>query len=216
MILAPFFRLLDMGRTVGMPRALWSVPSWALRRDFVVLVRDLREALPEPQQIPNVRWTVLGHLDLARVRTLDPGIPEAAIDAWYGEGQQCVLGWFGDVLAYMHWDSTTPAYLWYLRKTLHLRDGESYAGHSFTAPAFRNRGLNRAGHLVALQRLRGNGCTRSISIIARWNAPSLAVADRLSRQPVGTVGYWNVGAVRRYHTSGRVRLGGQNEIYVER
>jgi len=87
-----FFRLLDMGRTVGMPRALWAVPDWAVRREFIVLVRDLRRAVPEPRSIPNVRWTTLAAADLARVRTIDPGLPTGLIDAWYAEGQHCLLG----------------------------------------------------------------------------------------------------------------------------
>jgi GNAT superfamily N-acetyltransferase len=129
----------------------------------------------------------------------------------------CLLGWFGEVLAYVQWDTTAPAYLWFLHRTLRLLEGDAYTGHGYTVPAFRGRGLHQAGHLMALQRARRNGCIRSISIVARWNAPALAVAEGIARRRrVGTVGYWAMGAARHYHASGAVWLSGQAELYVER
>jgi len=116
----------------------------------------------------------------------------------------------------MRWDTTAPPHLWFLGRTLRLLEGDSYSGHGFTVPVFRGLGLHLVAHLMALERARARGCARSISIIARWNAPSLAVADRVLRQTVGTVGYWNVGGARRYPASGAVRLTGRHELYVER
>ncbi len=211
------FRLVDMGRTVGVRRASWAVPWWMIRRDFIVLVCDLRGALPEPPVSSDVRWTTLAEADLTRVRTIDPALSEATVDRWHDEGRECTLGWLGDALAYVRWDATASPYLPFLGRTLRLLDGDSHSAHAFTHPAFRRRGLHAAGHLRALQLARRRGYTRSISLAAWWNTPALDVAERAARRKrAGTIGFWNLGPLRRYDASGAVRLAGSTEFYVER
>ena len=137
------FRLVDMGRTVGVRRASWAVPWWTIRRDFIVLVCDLRGALPEPPVSSDVRWTTLAEADLTRVRTIDPALSEATVDRWHDEGRECTLGWLGDALAYVRWDAAASPYLPFLGRTLRLLDGDSHSAHAFTHPAFRRRGRRR-------------------------------------------------------------------------
>ena len=212
-------RLADACRTLGFPRALWVVPGWTVHRRFVVSVCVLRAALPEPPQGLDLRWTELAatDADIVRLRSIDPASCEAEIARRRREGQACTLGWLGDQLVYVRWDSRgRHTFLPFLGRTLCLLDGDVYSAHACTSRVLGGHGIHSTFHLRALHRARELGFVRSISIAAWWNTPALRAGEKAGRTCAGTVGFTRTPRGRRYFAAGAVRLDGTASFHVER
>ena len=202
-----FYRLLDAKRTLGFKKMIWVTPRWLMRREYLVLVRDLLLPLPEIPTHESMEWTSLTEAEVPRVLAINPVMSEAEIQRRWREGQECLLCWIGGSLAHYRWDTCRAAYLPYLGKTLCLQQGDIHAPDIFTHPAFRGRGIHLVSSLMALRRARDLGFSRSITIVAWWNAPALQVnRQKTNRTIAGTVGYWNIGPWRYYSTTGDVWL----------
>ena len=195
---------------------LWIVPGWMIRREYLVLVRNLRLPLPEIPSGESMEWTTLTEAVIPSVLAINPALSEAGIRRLWAEGQECLLCCMSGALAHYRWDTTTSAYLPYLGKTLSVLEGEdTIDSESFTHPAFRGRGMYSVSTIMALHRARDRGLTRSIGIVAWWNAPSLLVhLSKAGCTVAGTVGYWNMGLWRRYFATGDVCLDKGASIYV--
>jgi len=202
-----FYRLLDVYRTLGLRRTLWVTPSWLIRREFLVLVRDLRLPLPDLPACGPMRWAPLTEADIPQVCAINPAMTEAEIRRRWGEGQECLLCWVGDSLAHYRWESTRPAYLPYLGKIFQVLEGDILISEAFTHPAFRGRGINSLASILALHRARARGLRRSIALVAWWNTPAMRSSwQKAGRVIVGTTGYWNLGLCRHYFATGDVGL----------
>jgi len=210
-----YYRLLDAYRTLGLRRMLCVAPQWLLRQDYLMLVKDLRSPLPEVPAREFLRWTGFTEAQIDRVLAINPALSEAEIRRRLKEGQECLLCWVGESLAHYRWDAPASPYLPYLGKTLRYLQGDIHATDIFTHPAFRGRGIYTASSIMALYRARDFGLSRSISIAARWNAPSLRVnLQKTGRSVAGTVGFWNAGLWRFYFTTGAVCLDGSNGVWI--
>ena len=208
-------RLLDANRTLGIRRLLWVAPQWLLRQEYLVLVKDLRLPLPGIPANESLRWTPLTESQIDQVLAINPALSEAEIRRRWEDGQECLLGWIGEALAHYRWDATLSPYLPYLGKTLRFLEGDIHGTDNFTHPAFRGRGIYTASSIVALHRARDHGLSRSIGIVAWWNAPSLRVnLQKIGRSVAGTVGFWNAGLRRYYFTSGDVCLDESGSIWI--
>lgn len=208
-------RLLDAYRTLGLRRMLWVAPQWLLRQEYLVLVKDLRLPLPEVPAHESLRWTGFTEAQIDRVLAINPALSEAEIRRRLKEGQECLLCWIGESLVHYRWDATASPYLPYLGKTLRFLEGDIHATDIFTHPAFRGRGIQTASSIMALHRARDLGLSRSIGIVAWWNAPSLRVnLQKTGRSVAGTVGFWNAGLWRYYFTTGNVYLDDSVDIRI--
>lgn len=209
-------RLLDAHRTLGFRRMLWVAPLWLVRRKFLVLVRDLRLPLPEVPPHEPMEWTPLTGAEIPRVLALNPVMSEPEIRRLWREGQECILCWIGKSLAHYRWDTHKATHLPYLGKTLRLIEGEdTMDSGSFTHPVFRGRGIYTVSTIMALHRDMNSGLTRSITIVAWWNIPSLrAHLSKAGYTVAGAVGYWNMGLWRCYFATGDVCLDKGASIYV--
>ena len=206
-------RISDGVRMVGW-RALWIFPSWAVRRNFTVMVKDLRRIPPLPDS-DDVRCVLLNEADIARAVEIEPTMTEEEIRHRWEEGQECLVGWIGDTPAGLHWDTMRSLYLSFLGKTLRLAAGDSYAGHGYTHPRFRGRGVHPRLSLTAMHRARDRGARRSISLTAVWNRAAHHIGfDKLERKVAGSIGYWTLGCGRRYTTTGDVRLESDGSFHV--
>lgn len=209
------FRLVQAYRTLGGRRLLRVLPQWLVRQEYVVLVRDLGQPLPEIPPHQPLRWTQLTEAEIPRLRAINPALSDADIHRRLREGAECVLCWIGNALAHYWWETARPAHLPYLRKNFLPLEGDIYVGEAFTHRAFRGQGITTATAIVALHRARDRGFSRSIGITAWWNAPSLRVSwQRTGRTLAGTVGCWRVGPWRRYFVTGDVHFDGDTSISV--
>lgn len=209
------FRILDASRTLGIAGTLSVGPRWLVRREFLVLVRDLGRPIQEFPSPRSMRWTALMDADVPRLCAINPTISEAAIHRRLEEGQQCLLGWLDGSLVHFRWDTVGPAYLPYLGRTLQPLEGDLITIEAFTHPACRNRGMHSASTSLVLRRARERGLARSITAVAWWNAPGLRVTrEKAGRAVAGTVGRWSLGPWRHDFATGAVRLHASGDLCV--
>jgi len=196
--------------TLGLWRTLWLAPRWKIRKRFLVLVTALRSAAGAPAMHGSqaaVEWTVLTEADIDAIRTAHPRVSDAELRCRWHEGQECVGGWVDGTLAHVRWDSDRRTYLPYLRRAFEPLTGDTFVVEAFTRPDFRGRGIHAQSTAFALDRARARGFTRSITMVAWWNAPALHVLrDKAGREVAGSVGYWQLGPVIRHFATGSVRL----------
>jgi GNAT superfamily N-acetyltransferase len=192
-------------RIVGLPTLLRIGPGWLARRSFLVLARDLEDDLPDVTSVPGVSWSSLEETHVPTLLAANPLLTGDEVRRRLHDWQACRLAWIGGVLAHYHWGATGRPYLPYLHRRVRLHPGDYLVAETFTAPAFRRRGLHTAASLRCLQEARALGFARLVGFIASWNTPSLIVAQRrMGRRVVGVAGSWALGPLRFGFTRGAV------------
>ena len=208
-----------MYETLGLWRALWLSPRWQVRKEYIVLAKDLRTETPKlltETQVP-VRWTVLTEAEIPSLRAANPALSETEMRRRWQEGQECVGGWVDDSLAHYRWDTWTRTYLPYLKRDFEPREGDALVFDAFTHRAFRGKGIHSLSTALALDRARQRGFARSITMVAWWNRAALRVVfEKAKRDVVGTVGYWQLGTATKHFVSGSVRFCALGHVYVDR
>jgi GNAT superfamily N-acetyltransferase len=198
--------------TLGLWRTVWLAPQWKLRKRFLVLVTALQPAVDAPALRGSktaVEWRSLTEADIDAIRATHPGVSDTELRRRWHEGQACVGGWVDGALAHVRWDSDRRTYLPYLKRAFEPLTGDTLVVEAFTRPDFRGRGIHSQSTALAFDRARARGLTRSITMVASWNAPALHVLrDKAGREVAGSVGYWQVGPVIRHFATGAVRLAG--------
>jgi len=200
-----------MYETLGLWRALWLSPRWQFRKCFLVLVTELGSSVTAPAlRAPRiaVEWTALTEKDVPLIRRAHPKLPEAELRRRWREGQECIGGWVDGSLAHVRWESARRAYLPYLRRAFEPLAGDTLVVDAFTRPAFRGRGIHSQSTAFTFDRARERGFTRSITMVAWWNAAALRVLQqKAGREVAGTVGYWQIGPATRHFATGAVVVG---------
>lgn len=199
-------RLRDSVRSIGVARLLWIAPCWLVARRFRVLSLDLTFPPSSPTPLWPWRASILHEDEIRQVLALDPRLSEKEIRRRWARGQECHLGWSGDVLVHHRWEAIGPVELPYLALTLQPADGECYVFDIFTQPGVRGRGVYTAVALWSLERARQSGLRRSLALVAWWNRPSLAACNKIGYATVGTITRWRLGPRPLYSTAGRVRV----------
>jgi hypothetical protein len=209
------YRVLDVGRTIGVVRLAGTAPRWLVRREFLVTVKDLSGPLPRPVRGADVVWRRLAAAEIPRLLAESPTLTEAEVWRRFREGQECWVGWTHDIPVHWRWETNTEAYLPYLRRAVRPLDGDRWIVDVYTHPSRRRHGLYTAATVAAMHRARERGHRRLIGLIAAWNTPARRVAEQeLQRAVVGTVGYWAIGPWRPPLARGRVHLDDQGRVFV--
>ena len=72
---------------------------WQVRREFLVLVTDLRAPTPptlsRAATVP-VRWETLTEADMPAIHAANPKLSDAEMRRRWREGSECVGAWVGD------------------------------------------------------------------------------------------------------------------------
>ncbi len=208
-------RFLDAYKNLGFSKMLRIGPRWLVHRKYLVIVRDLSHHPPEVPTHKPMHFTTLAENEISQVSTITPSMSEAEVRRRWGEGQECFLSWIGGILASYRWAITRPAFLPYLGKTFRPLEGDILAGPFYIHPAFRGGGIYTVLNIMAMHRAYDDGFSRTIAVLAWWNAPSLKVNQlKTGGTVVGTVGYWDAGLWRRYFASGDVCLDDDTSFYV--
>lgn len=207
-----------MYETLGFWRALWLAPRWWVRKEYLVLVKDLRAVGPSLPPLgggPSARWTTLTEFDIPSLRAANSKLSEAELRRRWNEGQECLGAWIDGALAHYRWDTPRRAELPFLKKVFCPDLGDTLVFEAFTPRAFRGRGLHTRSTVLAFERDRARGLTRSVTLVAPWNVAALRVTrDKAAREMAGTVGYWELGVFTRHFATGAVRLGADGEVAV--
>jgi GNAT superfamily N-acetyltransferase len=201
-VIPTVYRFVELARILGPRRAGGIALRWLLRREYLVFCRDLRLPLPDIPVPVGLAWTAMTEPDIPRLRAVNPLMTEREVRRRIRAGQTCLLGWLDDRLAHYRWDATGPLWLPYLGKRFQPLSGDAIGDESFTHPAFRGRGIDACGVQQAYRAARTQGCTRSITLVARWNAASRRTQAKAGRRMVGSVGYRLLGLEKRYFVTG--------------
>jgi hypothetical protein len=204
--------------TLGVWRALWLSPRWQVRKEYLVLSKDLRTvdtggSAAHGGGSPMSR--AVTEADMPSLRAANPHLSEAEMRRRWGEGQTCEAVWIGPSLAHYRWETDRRCYLPYLRKTFEPLRGDTFVTEAFTHRSFRGQGIHTQLTVWSLVRARDRGYRRSLTTVAWWNAPARRVVlHKVGREVVGTVGYWNFGIGTRHFATGDVRFGPAGQVYV--
>jgi hypothetical protein len=208
-------RVQDLSTDMGWRGVLRIAPRWLVCRRYFGVVADLHGLDLERPRPPEIRVAPLGAREVPALSEVVRTMTRDEVARRLDEGQQCTLGWWGEELAHVRWDSTVPVYLPYLGRVLRPGPGDQIVVGIHTAPAFRGRQLAGAVMMDTARRARAAGVSRLVWLVAWWNVRSLALTDQLVSQVQGTVGYWALGPCRRYFASGRVRLGADGAVCID-
>ena len=143
--MTPLRRVADVRRTLGLRRFLATLPRWALRPEFHVVVRDLGMPLPAISPLAGVRWAPLSWRDAAAITALNPALSALEQRRRWEEGQICVGGWLDAALVHSWWETTRPAYLPYLGRSFRPARGDVCVVEAFTAPGCARPGYQLGG-----------------------------------------------------------------------
>jgi hypothetical protein len=134
-------RFLARAELLGLRTALGTAPSWLMRPAYQVVTRNPRLSLPEMPPAAALRATELTEDDIGLVLALNPAISEPEIRQRWRDGQGCLLGWRGELLAHYQWYAQRSLPLRYLDRILRLSGGDYLTGEAFTHRALRDTGF---------------------------------------------------------------------------
>jgi hypothetical protein len=158
----------------------------------------------------------LTEADIPAISAIDPAMSPSEVQRRLADGQLCNLGWVGSDLAYYHWETWQPTYFPFLGLTLRPRPGQICGCGTYTAEKFRRLGIHREGATDGLRLKQERGGRVAIFFVAWWHRPSRRVySEHLGGIEVGSIGFWNLGAGRRYFATGAVRLVSEDSFSID-
>jgi len=191
------YRLKRDGWAWGMRQAFADALALPYRHlQFVIVARSLLEPLPDFQpEIPlDIRPFQTADLNFVRRRHLPS---EAKLCQ-----QRMRRGDYGLTACYQ---GETAGYAWACvdtnleRVTLKLLPGDALCTDAFTAPNFRQKGVQTALTVARLQLLQDKGYKRAIAYIETRNHPSLAVWRKLGAKVISRIDFKRIGLRRITH-----------------
>jgi GNAT superfamily N-acetyltransferase len=160
---------------------------------FIVFAHSLIDPFPILDPMYNIVIRPFGQADLHLVRQIDRP-SEARLSALrLAQGHKGLMAFCNAKPAGYTWGSTD---IHTRQEKVHpqLVPGDFLCTDSFTAPAFRGRGVQTALTLARFKLFREMGYCRAISYIDVHNHPSLAVWQRkLNSQAIGTIDFTRIG-----------------------
>lgn len=153
---------------------------------------------PRPA-VPNGHTFRFASIEDIRKYHADPAWPirERDVQA-FEKGDRCLLEFDGDTLVGFAWiaASRLVEIMWGFH--FNMPDDTVYNYHSFTAPAYRGKGLQSLRHLQLLEHIKETGQHRLFGYVDHTNLDSL--------KGVRKSGYRRIGVLRCLRTQGRVKF----------
>lgn len=189
---------------VGPVRAMAVAPLWLIHRRFVVstLVLDRLPASPDPAS----RWDRLQGPALDELFEINPLLEREEVRLREESGMLCFACRIGGEIVHYRWYATDALWLPFLGLRWIPEVGDYTTLDVFTTPKMRNRGFHKRFSIEGLSRARARGFRRSVSFVAWWNGPSLAVLDSLGFRSVGSATLWRLAPVSVHTATGAVRI----------
>ncbi len=160
---------------------------------FVILARSLLDPLPDPTPRLAIEIREFRPADLDLVRPINRPSEIKTCASRLAHGHQGLLGLYqGQPVGYA-WSCTETSLE---RIHLELEPGDVLCTDAYTAPAFRNLGIQTALKLALFCLLRDTGYRRAIAYIEQHNYPSIAIWHRLGSQVVGHFSFIRIGPWR--------------------
>jgi GNAT superfamily N-acetyltransferase len=183
--------------SVGLLRAAAVTPVWAVSRRFVVCTRDLADVPAGGAG----GWERIGREAVALIPRVNPLVSAEGVERLLEQGATCVVVREDGRIVHYRWYSESPVWLPFLSLLWVPEPGDYITLGVYTIPQYRGRGMHQRFSIEGFARARHSGLRRSVSLIAWWNAPALAVIRGVGFHRVGTATLWKVGPWSR-HTAG--------------
>jgi GNAT superfamily N-acetyltransferase len=203
-VIAALARLRDARRLVGGRSLFLSAVQWRVRREYLVLTRDIRQPLPSSPDMPGLACRPLRPEDLPALLALDPLESAAGVGRRLAAGQRCVVSFLGAVPVHRHWYTTRDRDVPYLGLTLRALEGDVLGCGVYTRPDVRGRGIVAAGVAAILDEARREERRRMVVLVAALNHASRRALGKVGFVAAGTIGFWPPLGKRRHFTTGDV------------
>ena len=161
----------------------------------------MHRALEDPRvaPVPDLPVTIdlLRELDVPDYLRLRPGADVAEILGRLQRGLRCFIARYEGRIVHAGWVTTSHARVDYLDVEMPLAPGDAYQFESFTAPAFRGRGIAAARVSAMADHLARDGQRRLIACVLPENTAALRVLEKAGYRAVGRIGALRCGPWRR-------------------
>ena len=139
----------------------------------------------------------LGEADVDDYLQLRPAADPAEVRARLRRGLHCFVARHQGRIVHAGWVTTRDAWIDYLGVEMPLAPGDAYQFESFTAPAFRGRGIAAARVAAMAARLARDGHRRLIACVLPENAAAFRPLEKVGYRRVGQIGGLRCGPWRR-------------------
>jgi hypothetical protein len=197
-------RVRETRRLIGGRSLLLSALQWRLRREYLVLTRDVGQPLPRLADVPGLECRPFRPDDLPHLLALDPSESAADVARRLAAGQRCLLSWLGSAPVHRQWYTTRDREVPYLGLTLRALEGDVLGCGNYTRPDCRGRGIVAVGAAAILDEARRQGRRRMISVVAAPNHSSRRALTKVGFASAGTIGFRPLVGKRRHVTTGDV------------
>jgi len=104
-------------------------------------------------------------------------------------GDRCFVSWKGDEIIDACWTATGSVYVPYLRRYMHIPEGDIYSYDSFTSAQYRGRGIYMARNSFTARQNQDEGFRRSIALVAFENYSAWLILTRSGLETLGAYHY---------------------------
>jgi GNAT superfamily N-acetyltransferase len=179
-------------------RALgFAILARTVYRHLVVLERRLDASMPRLEARIPVTIELLQPAQAAEYVRFHPRLTLAEVQRRLSAGHWCFVARHAGAIVHAGWAAAGQAWIDYLSCELRLGAGEVYQYGSYTAPAYRGRGLAGARVVTMAQWLRARGYRRLLAGVVAENSKAFRPLEKAGYQPAGWMGVVRLGWWRR-------------------
>jgi hypothetical protein len=150
-------------------------------------LRDIR--IPIYHASSDVRFGVLESGDIDAYLRFRSNARAQEIERRLLRGDRCFVSWHGDEIVDSCWTATGCIYVPYLRRYLHIPQGDIYSYDSFTSAEHRGRGIYMARNSFTARQNQQEGFNRSIALVAFENYSAWLILTRSGLETLGAYHY---------------------------
>jgi hypothetical protein len=137
----------------------------------------------------DVRFAVLGSGDMDAYLRFRRDARAQVIERRLVRGDRCFVSWHGDDIVDACWTATGCVYVPYLRRYLHIPQGDIYSYDSFTSAEHRGRGIYMARNSFTARQNQEEGFKRSVALVAFENYSAWLILTRSGLETLGAYHY---------------------------
>jgi hypothetical protein len=133
----------------------------------------------------DVRFGILGPGDMSAYLRFRRGARAQEIERRLVRGDRCFVSWHEDEIVDACWTATGCVYVPYLRRYLHIPEGDIYSYDSYTSAEHRGRGIYMARNSFTARQNQEEGFSRSIALVAFENYSAWLILTRSGLETLG-------------------------------
>jgi len=137
----------------------------------------------------DVSFGILEPKDIDAYLRFRPATSGREVERRMLHGDRCFVSWLSDNIVDACWTATSTVYVPYMRRLLHIPEGDVYSYDSFTTLSHRGRGLYMARNSFTARTHQSEGLRRSIALVAYENYSAWLILTRSGLKTLGAYHY---------------------------